>query len=77
MAGKSVAKTGKIGSTFAPVIDVDPGLQSNFATIYNNDIQDIEQEEPKYEGMQIASKLLSNYERNYVKKFPFEKGQYH
>ena len=77
MAGKSVAKTGKIGSTFAPVVDVNPGLQSNFATIYHNDMQDIEQEVPEFEGMQVASKLLSNYERNYVKKFPFEKGQYH
>ena len=38
---KSIAKTGSIGSMLAPVIDVDDGLQSNFATIYNNDKNDI------------------------------------
>ena len=61
----------------APVIDVDVGLQSNFATVYNNDQNDQPQEEPNCTPLQFSERLLSNYERNYMKKFPFEKGQYH
>ena len=76
-AGKSIAKTGSIGSMLPPVIDVDEGLQSNFATIYTNDQMDKGQEEPTIKGMDVANRLLKNYERNYMKKFPFEKGQYH
>ena len=72
-AGKSIAKTGSIGSMLAPVIDVDDGLQSNFATIYTNDQMNKGQDEPTKKGMDIAKGLLENYERNYMKKFPFEK----
>ena len=46
LGNKSFAKTGSIGSMIAPVIDVDVGLQSNFATVYNNDKNDQPQEEP-------------------------------
>ena len=61
----------------APVFDVEPGLQSNFAAVYNNDENEDEQEKPLLEGKEIASKLLKSYERNYMKKFPYEKGQFH
>ena len=74
MTGKSIAKTGSIGSMLSPVIDVDEGLQSNFATIYTNDQMNKGQEDPTIKGKQVAKKLLNNYERNYMKKFPFEKG---
>ena len=74
MTGKSIAKTGSIGSMLPPVIDVDEGLQSNFATIYTNDQMNKGQEDPTIKGKEVAKKLINNYERNYMKKFPFEKG---
>ena len=58
----------------APTCEVDPGLQSNFATVYNNDKQGNQQPEPKFEGRDISKNLLNHYEENYMKKFPFEKG---
>ena len=66
-----------LSTMFLPVNDVDKGLQSNFATIYANDKLEIEQKDPTVKGRDVAGKLLDNYERNYMKKFPFEKGQYH
>ena len=54
MTGKSIAKTGSIGSMLPPVIDVDEGLQSNFATIYTNDQMNKEQEDPTIKGKEVA-----------------------
>ena len=67
---------------FAPVSDVGPGLQSNFATVYYNDANGITQPDPKSEenypyDLKVSERLLEDYERNYMKKFPFEKGQFH
>ena len=76
---KRIASAGSIFEMKKPVIDVEAGLQSNFATIYHNDQKGkpYNPENAKITGLDVGEKLLANYERNYMKKFPFEKGQYH
>ena len=37
----------------------------------------IKQLKPTLQGNHVVDKLIENYETQYVKKFPFEKGQYH
>ena len=82
----TAASKNKSSQTEDPVDDIDSGLQSNFATVFkketqskavNNAESNITQEEVKFDGPGISEKLLENYENNYMKKFPFEKGQYH
>ena len=69
-----MAATGTIGSMIAPVLDVDPDLQSNFATVFNEEMLGKKHPDPQYKGVDISQKLLAYYENNYMKKFPFEKG---
>ena len=35
------------------------------------------QPKPLFHGKDISENLLKHYEENYMKKFPFEKGQFH
>jgi hypothetical protein len=34
-------------------------------------------EQPELQGKQVVEKLIKTYEKQYAKKYPFEKGQYH
>ena len=77
MASEIAKRTSVNDSVMAPRCEVKPGLQSNFATVYSNDKQKVEQPEPKFEGRDISKNLLNHYEENYMKKFSFEKGQFH
>ena len=61
--------------------EVDERYSSNFATAYekNDEVEVDEDEEEKklVPGKEIADKLLKDYEKNFQKKFVFEKGAFH
>ena len=58
--------------------DVKEGYQSNFASVYASDKEGVlNKEPPKILGTQVAKQLLDSHEKNYMKKFPFEKGAFH
>ena len=65
-----------------PFEEIDDKYSSNFATAYQkNEVEVEEGEEGKEEelvlGKQIADKLLKDHEKNFQKKFAFEKGAFH
>ena len=57
--------------------NLEPGLQSSFSAVRYNDENNEPQPDAQFEGKEISGKLLNEYQQNHMKKFPFEKGQYH